>query len=109
MRSFLWYAAAAVLEIAGCSAFWTWLRQGGAPAIYVPLGLTALAAFAAALTRVDVAFAGRAFAAYGGIYVTASIAWLAFAEHRTPDRWDLIGAAMCIGGAAVIVLAPRTA
>lgn len=107
MRSFLWYAAAAVLEIAGCSAFWQWLREGGAPALLVPLGLTILAAFAAALTRVDVAFAGRAFAAYGGIYVTASLAWLAFAERRIPDQWDLLGAAMCIAGAAVIVLVPR--
>ena len=107
MRSFLWYAVAAVLEIAGCSAFWSWLRQGGSAAIYVPLGLTLLAAFAAVLTRVDVAFAGRAFAAYGGIYVTASLGWLAFAEKRLPDQWDLLGAAMCIGGAAVIVLAPR--
>jgi small multidrug resistance family-3 protein len=71
--------------------------------------LTILAAFAAALTRVDVAFAGRAFAAYGGIYVTASLLWLALAEHRMPDRWDLLGAAMCIGGAAVIVLVPRSA
>jgi small multidrug resistance family-3 protein len=50
------FVAAALLEIAGCFAFWMWLRQGRSPAIAL-LGILRLVAFAAMLTRVDAAFA----------------------------------------------------
>ena len=53
--------------------------------------------------------AGRAYAAYGGVYIAASLLWLWLAEGFRPDRWDLIGAAICIGGASVILFAPRGA
>ena len=69
------FAIAALLEIAGCFAFWTWLRRGVTPFIVV-LGVASLIGFALALTRVDSAFAGRAYAAYGGIYIAASLVWL---------------------------------
>ena len=51
--------------------------------------------------------AGRAYAAYGGIYIAASLAWLWAVEKQMPDRWDLMGAAVCIAGAAIILLAPH--
>jgi small multidrug resistance family-3 protein len=63
--------------------------------------------FAYTLTRVDVAFAGRAFAAYGGIYIAASLVWMRFAEGARPDRWDIGGGAICILGALVIVFGRR--
>jgi small multidrug resistance family-3 protein len=69
--------------------------------------LASLVLFAWLLTRVDAAFAGRAYAAYGGIYVTASLAWLFLAEGQRPDRWDLLGAAVCLLGAGIILLGPR--
>ena len=69
------YAAAALLEIAGSFAFWAVLRQGR-PALWLLPGLLALPAFAWLLTRSPAAFAGRAFAAYGGVYVAASLLWL---------------------------------
>lgn len=100
------YVGAAFAEIAGCFAFWAWLRLDRSPLWLVP-GLVALALFAFLLTRVDLAFAGRAYAAYGGIYVTASVAWLWAVEGQVPDRWDLVGAAVCILGAAIILLAPH--
>jgi small multidrug resistance family-3 protein len=59
------FVAAALLEIAGCFAFWMWLRQGRSSAVAL-LGVLSLVAFAAMLTRVDAAFAGRAYAVYGG-------------------------------------------
>jgi small multidrug resistance family-3 protein len=105
VTSFAWYAAAALLEIAGCFAFWTWLRAGHSPLWVLP-GLAALAGFAFLLTRSEAAFAGRAYAAYGGVYITASIAWLWAVERQPPDRWDLIGLVVCLVGAAII-LAPR--
>ena len=70
-------------------------------------GVLSLAAFAWALTRVDAAFAGRAYAAYGGVYIAASLLWLWLVEQTRPDRWDLVGAAICLAGAATILLGPR--
>ena len=106
MRGFLIYGAAAVAEIAGCFSFWAWLRLGRSVLWTIP-GTLALIAFALLLTRIDTAFAGRAFAAYGGIYIAASLVWLWLAEGMVPDRWDLVGAAISLVGAAVIVLGPR--
>lgn len=100
------FLGAALTEIAGCFAFWAWLRLGKSGWWAVP-GLASLALFAFLLTRVDVLAAGRAFAAYGGIYIAASLAWLWAVEGIRPDRWDLVGAALCLCGAAVIVAAPR--
>lgn len=102
-----WFILAAAAEIAGCFAFWAVLRLGKSIWWLIP-GAVALLVFAFALTRVDTASAGRAFAAYGGIYIAASLAWMWAIEGARPDRFDLAGAALCIGGAAVILLAPRT-
>jgi small multidrug resistance family-3 protein len=100
------YAGAAIAEIAGCFAFWAFLRLGK-PAWWLLPGMVSLALFAWFLTFVDSQAAGRAFAAYGGVYITASVAWQWFAEGMRPDRWDVIGAAICLVGAAVIVFGPR--
>jgi small multidrug resistance family-3 protein len=106
--TWLYYGAAALAEIAGCFAFWAWARLDRSPLWLAP-GLACLVAFALLLTRVDSEAAGRAYAAYGGVYITASIAWLWLVEHRVPDRWDLAGAAICLVGASVILLGPRPA
>lgn len=100
--SLLAYVGAAFAEIAGCFAFWAWLRLGRSPWWLLP-GMASLAVFAYLLTRVDVGFAGRAYAAYGGIYICASLAWLWLVEGRPPTRWDLLGAGACLTGAAIIL------
>lgn len=104
----LYYALAALAEIAGCFAFWAWLRLDRS-VWWVAPGMASLALFAFLLTRVDSEAAGRAYAAYGGVYIVASIGWLWLVEQRTPDRWDLLGAAICLVGAGVILLGPRSA
>jgi len=103
---FAFFVAAAFFEIAGCFAFWSYFRLGR-PLWSVAVGVLSLALFAYALTRVEVPFAGRAYAAYGGIYVAASLAWLRVVEGVRPDRWDLAGAVICVVGAALIVLGRR--
>lgn len=108
MRSMLWYLLAALGEIAGCFAFWAWLRLSKSPLWTLP-GTLSLVFFALALTRVDAAAAGRAYAAYGGVYIVSSLLWLWVVEQRRPDHWDMIGAGICLAGAAVILLGPRTA
>jgi small multidrug resistance family-3 protein len=97
---------AAVAEIAGCYAVWAWLRLGRSPFWLVP-GAASLALFAFLLTRIDAPAAGRAYAAYGGVYVAVSLVWLLAVERVRPDRWDLAGAALCLLGAGVILFAPR--
>ncbi|MCF2522187.1 YnfA family protein [Bradyrhizobium sp. G127] len=102
------YIAAALAEIGGCFAFWVWLRLGKSVWWIVP-GTASLLLFAYLLTLVPSDAAGRAFAAYGGVYIVASLAWLWAVEGVRPDRWDVAGAALCLAGAAVILLGPRTA
>jgi small multidrug resistance family-3 protein len=106
MKSIAFFVAAAFFEIAGCFSFWAWLR-GSRPAWVVVPGIVSLALFALCLTRVDAAHAGRAYAAYGGIYIMSSLAWLRAVEAVAPDRWDLLGSAISVGGALVILLGPR--
>jgi len=99
---FLTYVAAAIAEIGGCFAFWAWLRLGRSMIWTIP-GVTALIVFASLLTFVDTPAAGRAFAAYGGIYVTAAIVWLTAVEGVRLDRFDLCGVSLCLAGATVIL------
>jgi small multidrug resistance family-3 protein len=100
------YAGAALAEIAGCFAFWAWFRLGK-PIWWLIPGIASLILFAWLLTRVDAAAAGRTYAAYGGIYIIVSLAWLWLVEGLHPDRWDLLGGAICLVGAAIIIGAPR--
>ena len=106
MGSIAAYVFAAVAEIAGCFAFWAWLRLGRSVLWLLP-GVASLLIFAWLLTRVDSPVAGRAYAAYGGIYIAASLGWLWLAEGVRPDRWDALGAGICLIGAAIILFAPR--
>lgn len=100
------YPLAALAEIAGCFAFWAWLKLDRSPLWLIP-GVAALIAFAWLLTLVPTDAAGRAFAAYGGVYICASLIWMAVVEKSPPDRWDLIGGAVCLIGAGVILFASR--
>jgi small multidrug resistance family-3 protein len=106
VTSLAFFAIAAGLEIAGCFAFWSWLR-GDKPPWIAGLGVVSLVLFAICLTRVDAPYAGRAYAAYGGIYIAASLVWLRVVEGVAPDRFDLLGSAICVAGALVILFAPR--
>jgi ABC-type xylose transport system permease subunit len=98
MQSLGWFIVAAVCEIAGCYAAWMWLRLGRSGWWLVP-GASSLLVFAVALTRVDAAFAGRAFAAYGGIY-TGRVG------SASPDAGSLMEldaiAACVIGGTSLM-------
>nr|WP_316653421.1 YnfA family protein [uncultured Gellertiella sp.] len=100
------YGLAALCEIAGCFSFWAWLRMGK-PLWLVAPGMASLAAFAWLLTLAPADAAGRAYAAYGGIYIVASLIWLLVVEGRMPDRFDLGGAVLSLAGTALILFGPR--
>lgn len=105
-KTALIYVLAAAAEIGGCFSVWLWLREGRPIGWLIP-GMASLALFAWLLTLVDTAHAGRAYAAYGGIYICASLAWLWAVEGVRPDRWDALGVLICLIGAGVILFGPR--
>jgi small multidrug resistance family-3 protein len=76
-------------------------------ALWVVPGIGALVLFALALSRIDAAAAGRAYAAYGGVYILSSLLWLWLVEGTRPDRWDVLGGVICLTGAALILYGPR--
>lgn len=107
MKTVVVYIGAAIAEIAGCFAFWGWLRLGK-PVWWLLPGLLSLIAFAYLLTLVETSAAGRAYAAYGGIYIALALIWGWMIEGQKPDQWDLTGAAICLAGMAVILFGPRS-
>lgn len=102
------FMGAALAEIAGCFAFWAWLRLGKSAWWLVP-GILSLCLFAYLLTLPEAEQAGRSYAAYGGVYIASALLWLWAVEGAKPDRWDLLGAAVCLLGAFIIYFGPRAA
>ncbi|QJQ94918.1 MULTISPECIES: YnfA family protein [Halomonadaceae] len=103
----LLYIAAALAEISGCFAFWAWWRLDKSAWWLLP-GMASLVLFAWLLTLSSADYAGRAYAAYGGLYIATSLFWLWAVERRSPDQWDLIGTGICLIGAGVILFGPRS-
>jgi small multidrug resistance family-3 protein len=99
------FPLAALFELLGCWLAWHWWRGGSA--WLAPAALLCLAGFALLLALTPAAHAGRAFAAYGGVYLAASLAWLWLVDGRPPDRWDLLGGALALAGAGTVLLGPR--
>ncbi len=96
----------AAAEIFGCYAIYLWLRLDRSAWWLLP-GAAALAIFALLLTLHPQSGAGRIYAAYGGVYVTASLLWLWLVEGIRPDRWDVIGSTLCLLGSSIILFGPR--
>lgn len=99
------FVVTALAEIVGCYLPYLWLRRGGSPWLLLPAALS-LALFAWLLSLHPTG-AGRTYAAYGGVYVSTAVLWLWLIEHQQPDRWDILGAGVCLVGMAIIVLGPR--
>ena len=95
------FVVTALAEIIGCYLPYLWLRQGKSPWLLVPAAVS-LAIFSWLLTLHPTA-TGRVYAAYGGVYVTVAILWLWGVDRVRPNRWDLIGVALCLTGMAVIM------
>jgi small multidrug resistance family-3 protein len=106
MTSLAYYITAAIAEIGGCFAFWAWLRLDKSVYWIFP-GIVSLVVFAFLLTRIEALFAGRTFAAYGGVYIVAYLLWLWAIEGQRPDKWDILGGIICIVGAVVILFGQR--
>lgn len=108
LKTALIYTAAAICEIAGCYFVWMWWRLGHSWLWLLP-ALVSLALFAGLLAFIEAPAAGRIFAAYGGVYVIASLIWMWSVEGLRPDRFDLLGSCLILAGALVVLAAPRAA
>jgi small multidrug resistance family-3 protein len=107
VRSISLFLLAALAEIGGAWLIWQGLREHKGM-LWIAAGIIALGAYGfVAAFQPDPNF-GRVLAAYGGIFVAGSLAWGMVVDGFRPDRWDLIGAAICLVGVAVIMYAPRT-
>ncbi|MBB3345096.1 YnfA family protein [Luteimonas sp. RC10] len=107
MKTLLLFLLTAVAEIVGCYLPYLWLRKAGSAWLLVPAALS-LALFVWLLSLHPTA-SGRVYAAYGGVYVAVALVWLWRVDAVVPTRWDLLGAALCLAGMAVIMLSPRAA
>ena len=105
MKIFLLYLATALAEIVGCYLPYLWLRQHGSAWLLLP-ALLSLALFAWLLTLHDAA-SGRVYAAYGGVYIGAAIAWLWAVDGVRPSAWDVAGVAVALLGMVLIAFQPR--
>lgn len=107
VRTVALFALAAVAEIGGAWLIWQGVREHRGIA-FIGAGIVALAGYGFVATLQEDANFGRVLAAYGGIFVAGSLAWGITVDGFRPDRWDYLGAAVCLLGVAVIMFAPRT-
>lgn len=105
LRLSLLFAVTALAEIVGCYLPWLVLKNGRSAWLLIPAAAS-LALFAWLLTLHPTA-AGRTYAAYGGMYIAVALLWLRFVDGIALTRWDGLGAALALGGMAVIALQPR--
>jgi small multidrug resistance family-3 protein len=106
LRSLALFVVAAVAEIGGAWLIWQGVREHRG-LVWIGAGIAALGAYGFVATLQPDANFGRILAAYGGIFVAGSLAWAMLVDRYHPDRYDLVGAAICLAGVAVIMYAPR--
>ena len=107
LRSVALFVLAALAEIGGAWLIWQgWREHRGL--WWIAGGVIALGAYGFVATfQTDPNF-GRILAAYGGVFVAGSLVWGMVVDGFRPDRWDLVGAAVCLVGVMVIMYAPRS-
>nr|WP_241895631.1 YnfA family protein [Jatrophihabitans sp. GAS493] len=106
MRSLLLFIVAAIAEIGGAWMIWQGVREHRG-LLWVGGGIVALGAYGFVATLQPDSHFGRILAAYGGIFVAGSLAWGAIMDGYRPDRFDLLGAGICLLGVVVIMYVPR--
>ena len=108
VKSILLFVVAAVAEIGGAWLIWQGVREHRG-LVWIGAGIVALGLYGFVATLQPDANFGRILAAYGGVFVAGSLAWGMLVDKFRPDRWDIVGALVCLIGVAVIMYAPRSA
>ncbi|GAA5168056.1 YnfA family protein [Ornithinimicrobium tianjinense] len=107
-RSTLLFALAALLEIGGAWLVWQGIRESRGW-LFVGLGVLSLGLYGVVAAFQPDAHFGRVLAAYGGVFIVGSLLWGVVVDGFRPDRYDVIGALVCLAGVALIMYAPRAA
>jgi small multidrug resistance family-3 protein len=105
LKSTALFLLASIAEMSGAYLIWQWQRSGK-PLLFALLGIVVLFIYALIQTAQTFSF-GRAFAAYGGVFIAVATFWGWWIDGRAPDRWDWVGAAVCLAGSAIILWMPR--
>ncbi|MFP4486259.1 MAG: YnfA family protein [Campylobacterales bacterium] len=103
---FIIFFLAAFFEILGCYSFWMVYRLEKSY-YWLVIGVASLILFAYLLTKIDLEFAGRAYAIYGGIYIISSLIWLLLVEKQLFNKWDIVGALVVFIGIFIIFYGNR--
>ena len=104
-KSIGWFVLAGLCEIAGGYLVWQWLREGKS-LVYAALGGAILFVYGVVPTFQPAQF-GRVYAAYGGVFIVLSLLWGWMFDGTAPDRFDILGACLALGGVAIIMYWPR--
>lgn len=107
LRSIALFVLAAIAEIGGAWLVWQGVREKRG-LVFVGAGVIALGLYGFIATFQPSPHFGRILAAYGGVFVAGSLAWGVIFDAFRPDRYDILGAGICLIGVAVIMYAPRT-
>jgi small multidrug resistance family-3 protein len=100
------FMLAGLCEIGGGYLVWGWMREHK-PILWALLGTLILATYGVVAALQPISEFGRVYAAYGDIFIALALAWGIVIDGFRPDRWDLLGAAICVVGALVMVAPPR--
>ena len=100
------FVLAGLCEIGGGYLVWGWMRDHK-PLTWAVLGAAILAAYGVVAALQPIPEFGRVYAAYGGVFIALALVWGVVVDGFRPDRWDLLGVAICVAGVAVMVAPPR--
>lgn len=106
MKAIVVFLLSGLAEIGGGYLIWLWLRDGRS-AVLGLLGAAALFLYGVIATWQVFPSFGRVYAAYGGVFIVLSVLWGWLIDKQAPDAYDWLGAAVCVAGVAIMVLAPR--
>jgi len=106
LRTLSLFIVAGLCEIGGLYLIWQWVRASKS-ALWGLSGLIALLVYGLIQTLQVFTF-GRAFSAYGGIFITVAMLWGWKVDGQVPDHWDWLGVGLCLFGASLILWGPRS-
>lgn len=101
------FILAGLCEIGGGYLIWLWLRTAQSPLLGLLGGILLISYGIVATFQVFPMFS-RVYTAYGGVFIVMSILWGYVFDKQTPDKYDVLGAIVCIIGVLIMLLPDRS-
>ncbi|HDE7394272.1 TPA: YnfA family protein [Staphylococcus aureus] len=96
------FILAGLCEIGGGYLIWLWLREGQSSLVGL-IGGAILMLYGVIATFQSF----PSYAAYGGVFIIMSLIFAMVVDKQMPDKYDVIGAIICIVGVLVMLLPSR--